>query len=81
MEKPKPCENTMTGSRTPVTGAVTRSCRSSPRPGAGSTTGLTETVAAAGAKGSVPPGGVEVGLVDAGRVELMVGPPGVASAA
>jgi hypothetical protein len=41
--EPKPCEKTMTGSELPVVGAEILTCRSSPRPGASSTTGFTET--------------------------------------
>lgn len=41
-ELPWPWERRMTGSPLPVTGAETRTCRSTARPGADSTTGLTD---------------------------------------
>lgn len=42
MERPWPCESKRMGKPLPVTGAETRTWRSTARPGAGSTMGLTE---------------------------------------
>ena len=51
-EGPCPCERRMTGRSLPVTGAETRTSRSTARPGDGSTTGLTDRTGAGEPKAS-----------------------------